>query len=168
VPELLIAIRSTGFYQAEAELLGVLLSRFGIKSKVEVYTTATLTSRTDAGQFDIQTTGPGLTVLDPINVIQQAYLSDTSATKDKWVTAQGDISPAQKRVNELYDQYLRTPDVAGRKTALHELQRQIYAETYQVPLAYPKMWIPVYNDVKGVFVMGLYEGWDRENLWFDR
>ena len=167
-PEVQIVVRSTGFYVAEAELLGAQLSAFGIPNTVEVYTSTVGSARAREGLFDIFATGPGITVLDPINSIQQGYLI-TPGEADPWVTSTGEVAPGQKKVMDLYGQYLASQDVAKRKEALYDIQRVVFFEdTHKIPLAYPKLWVPIWSDVKGVFVLGLYEGWDREYTWLDR
>jgi len=170
-PSVQIVVRSTGFYVAEAELLGAQLSAFGIPNTVEVYTSTVGSARAREGLFDIFASGPGITVLDPINSIQQAYLT-TPGAPDPWVTATGEPAAGQLKVDELYLQYLGELDAAKRKEILYDIQRVVYFEegttTHKIPLAYPKLWVTIWNDVRGVFVLGLYEGWDREYTWLDR
>ena len=171
VPELTFIAQSSAPFKQSAEVKGAQLTAFGIKNSVQIFPPSVAFANSREGSFDLWDMGTGTTVLTPINIIQQNYLTDQFNEYIRWddpVT--GELSASQKKMMALYQQNIGELDPQKRRDILYDMQRILYFEDFhRAPSGFPGAWVVVWDYVKGHFAgAGLYEGQQRLYTWLDK
>jgi peptide/nickel transport system substrate-binding protein len=171
VPEMNLIAQSSAPFKQSAEVKGAQLNAFGIKNTVQILPPSVTFANSREGKFDLWDMGTGTTILTPINIIQQNYLSEKAHQWIRWddpVT--GELSDGQVRMRALYDKNVAELDPAKRREILFDMQRILYFEDFaRAPSGFPGAWVVVWSYVKGHFAgAGLYEGQQRLYTWIDK
>lgn len=157
--KLTIMSRTMPITKSGSEFVTGQLSKIGITATVDIQEDASFFDKGRRADFEAAVPGYTNAIADP--VYAGIYLLSSGSMNY--------MKYDDKKVNDLWEQQLKTLDEAKRKQIFYDMEKRIYDQAPEIPIVGPTDYIAQWPDVRG-WTPGMsdYAHFEWENVWLSK